>query len=197
MGTGRLVAFSDGVLAVIITIMVLKLAAPQGADFNALRSLWPSILSYILSFIYVGLYWNNHHHLFHIAEETKGSVLWANLHLLFWLSLVPFTTAWMGESDFASLPTAIYGAVLLMAAIAWWILQKVLLSVDDQNALLASAFETTWKENISPLLYIAGIILAFIQPWMACALYAVVALIWIVPDRRIERAVKEAEQTKN
>lgn len=197
MNTGRLEAFSDGVLAVIITIMVLKLTAPQEADFNALRSLWPSILSYILSFVYVGLYWNNHHHLFHVAEEIKGSVLWANLHLLFWLSLVPFATAWIGESNFASLPTAIYGAVLLMVAIAWWILQRTLRSVEDRNALLASAMANSWKEKLSPVLYIVAIIISFVQPWIACVLYAVVALIWIIPDRRIEQAIREKEEAKS
>jgi uncharacterized membrane protein len=190
MPTGRLEAFSDGVLAVIITIMVLKLNLPHGISIDALKPLLPEFLTYILSFIYIGIYWNNHHHMFHAATRVKGGVLWANLHLLFWLSLLPFTTAWMGENNFAQLPTAIYGIVLLLAALAWWILQRALLK-QNQDTLLATAMETTTKEMLSPILYIAGILLTFVRPWLGGVLYAVVAVVWLIPDRRIERVIME------
>lgn len=190
-GTERLEAFSDGVLAIIITIMVLELSIPHEAGLSALSSLLPVFLSYILSFIYVGIYWNNHHHMFKVTKRVNGAMLWGNLHLLFWLSLIPFVTAWMGENISSSLPTALYGFVLLMAALAWWILQRIILREHRQNSVLATAFEGSFKEKISPLLYITAIVFAFIIPWISYIIYAVVALIWLVPDRRIERALAE------
>ncbi|MFT3896228.1 MAG: TMEM175 family protein [Thermomonas sp.] len=190
MGKGRLEAFSDGVIAIIITIMVLELKVPHGSDFAALRPLLPVFLSYVLSFIYVGIYWNNHHHMLHATHKVSGSVLWANLHLLFWLSLFPFATAWMGENHFTALPTAMYGIVLLMAAIAYWILQQRIIAVEGNDSLLARATGADFKGRLSPLFYVAGIALAFVQPWMACALYVLVALAWLVPDRRIESRIE-------
>jgi TMEM175 potassium channel family protein len=187
MGKGRLEAFSDGVLAVAITIMVLELKVPHDARIAALLALWPVFLSYVLSFIYIGIYWNNHHHMLHATHHVSGGVLWANLHLLFWLSLIPFTTAWMGENHFASLPTALYGGVLLMAAIAYWLLQQCIVSVNGAQSVLARAIGSDWKGKLSPLAYLAAIPLAFVNPWISCALYVGVALIWLVPDRRIER----------
>jgi uncharacterized membrane protein len=187
MGKGRLEAFSDGVLAVAITIMVLELKVPHDASIAALLALWPVFLSYVLSFIYIGIYWNNHHHMLHATHHVSGGVLWANLHLLFWLSLIPFTTAWMGENHFASLPTALYGGVLLMAAIAYWLLQQCIVSVNGAQSVLARAIGSDWKGKLSPLAYLAAIPLAFLNPWISCALYVGVALIWLVPDRRIER----------
>jgi uncharacterized membrane protein len=187
MGKGRLEAFSDGVLAVAITIMVLELKVPHDASIAALLALWPVFLSYVLSFIYIGIYWNNHHHMLHATHHVSGGVLWANLHLLFWLSLIPFTTAWMGENHFASLPTALYGGVLLMAAIAYWLLQHCIVSVNGAQSVLARAIGSDWKGKLSPLAYLAAIPLAFLNPWISCALYVGVALIWLVPDRRIER----------
>jgi uncharacterized membrane protein len=189
MGTGRLEAFSDGVLAIIITIMVLEMGVPHEATFAALGPLWPVFLSYVLSFLYLGIYWNNHHHLLHITEWVSGAVLWANLHLLFWLSLVPFVTAWMGENRFASVPTALYGGVLLMAAIAYWILQRAILAKVGRDSLLAAAVGRDLKGNLSPILYAVAIPAAFWQPWISGAIYLVVAFMWIVPDRRIERAL--------
>ncbi|HET6726205.1 MAG TPA: TMEM175 family protein [Gammaproteobacteria bacterium] len=196
MGTERLQAFSDGVLAIIITIMVLELAPPHATDVGALRPLLPAFLSYILSFIYVGIYWNNHHHLLYITERLNGAVLWANLHLLFWLSLFPFSTAWMGENSFAPVPTAIYGCVLLMAALAWWVLQRAILAGQGDDSLVAAAMKRSYKEMASPLLYGTAIGLAFVEPWIACAIYAAVALIWFVPDRRVEHALA-AQQSSN
>ncbi len=189
IGTSRLEAFSDGVLAIIITIMVLEMNVPHGTDLAALRPLVPVFLSYILSFVYLGIYWNNHHHMLHVTERVTGGVLWANLHLLFWLTLVPFTTAWMGENGFAPLPTALYGGVLLMAAIAYWILQRTIVAGEGPSSLLASAVGRDLKGNLSPVLYILAIAAAFVRPWMAGALYVGVALMWLVPDRRIERAL--------
>lgn len=189
--TGRLEAFSDGVLAIIITIMVLTINIPEGHDISALYSLLPVFLSYMLSFIYVGIYWNNHHHMLQITERVSGGVLWANLHLLFWLALIPFATDWIGASNFASVPMAVYGFVLLMTAFAWWIMQKVLLAKHEQDSLLASAMEGAAKENISLVLYIAAIILAFVEVWVSGVLYIVVALMWLIPDRRVERALDE------
>ncbi|GLR25948.1 TMEM175 family protein [Limnobacter litoralis] len=190
MGKGRLEAFSDGVLAIIITIMVLELKAPHGTGLDALGPLMPSFLSYVLSFVYVGIYWNNHHHLLHAAKSVSGAVLWANLHLLFWLSLLPFTTAWMGENHFEALPSAVYGFVLLMAALAYYLLQRLIMSTDGPDSLLKKAVGADWKGKLSPVFYAAGILTSFWQHWLAQALYVFVALMWLVPDRRIERAIK-------
>ena len=187
MNTTRLEAFSDGVLAIIITIMVLELKVPHGAELAALQPLWPVLLSYLLSFIYIGIYWNNHHHMLHATRRVSGAILWANLHLLFWLSLVPFVTGWMGENHFASGPIALYGAVLLMAAIAYWVLQQTILAHEGPDSKLARAVGPDWKGKLSPLLYLVAIVLAFYRPWVSGGLYGLVALIWLVPDRRIER----------
>ncbi|GHD63108.1 hypothetical protein GCM10007350_19870 [Jeongeupia chitinilytica] len=193
MGKGRLEAFSDGVLAIIITIMVLELKVPHGADLAAITPLMPNFLSYVLSFIYVGIYWNNHHHLLHAARGVSGSVLWANLNLLFWLSLFPVTTGWMGENHFAPLPSAAYGFVLLMAAIAYYILQKTIIHADGSNSMLRRAVGIDWKGKLSPFLYATAIALSFIAHWLAQALYVLVALLWLVPDRRIERVIHPPE----
>ena len=187
MGKGRFEAFSDGVLAVAITIMVLELKVPHDPTPGALLALWPVFLSYVLSFIYIGIYWNNHHHMLHATHHVSGGVLWANLHLLFWLSLIPFTTGWMGENHFASLPTALYGVVLLMAAIAYWLLQQCIVAANGAQSVLARAIGSDRKGKLSPLAYLAAIPLAFVNTWVSCALYVAVALIWLVPDRRIER----------
>lgn len=192
MGKTRLEAFSDGVLAIIITIMVLELKVPRSAEFAALTSALPVFSSYVLSFIYVGIYWNNHHHLFHSTKHVSAGILWANLHLLFWLSLFPFSTAWMGETRVASTPTAVYGFVLLMAAIAYYILQKAILAREGPNSILASALGSDWKGKLSPAIYLAAIPVAFFHPWIASGLYSLVALLWLVPDRRIERALSSA-----
>jgi uncharacterized membrane protein len=193
MKTTRLEAFSDGVLAIVITIMVLELKVPHGTGAQALVHLLPPFLSYILSFIYVGIYWNNHHHLLHTAERVNGGILWANLHLLFWLSLFPFVTGWMGENHFAALPTALYGVVLLMAAVAYWVLQKAILIEHGHHSVLARAVGHDLKGKISPVLYAAGIGAAFCWPWMSWTLYTLVALMWLVPDSRIARAMTGAE----
>ncbi len=190
MGKGRLEAFSDGVIAIIITIMVLELKVPHGSDFASLRPLLPVFLSYVLSFVYVGIYWNNHHHMLHATRKVSGSVLWANLHLLFWLSLFPFATAWMGENHFTPLPTAMYGVVLLMAGIAYVALQQRIIPVEGRDSLLAIATGTDFKGKVSVLGYVAGIGLSFVQPWLACTLYVLVALLWLVPDRRIESRIE-------
>jgi uncharacterized membrane protein len=195
MGTNRLEAFSDGVLAIIITIMVLELKVPHEADLRALRPILPVFLSYILSFVYLGIYWNNHHHMLRVTETVSGSVLWANLHLLFWLSLVPFVTGWMGENHFAPGPTAIYGVILLMAAVAYFILQRRIIAGQGRESLLARALGRDVKGKISPILYLVAIPLAFVERWIAGGIYVLVALIWLVPDRRIERALAEAERT--
>ena len=187
----RLEAFSDGVLAIIITIMVLELKVPHGDDVDVLRPLIPVFLSYVLSFLYVGIYWNNHHHMLHATHHVNGSVLWANLHLLFWLSLLPFVTGWMGENHFAPLPTALYGGVLLMAGIAYWILARTIIAVEGENSLLARALGKDFKGNLSLVLYAVAIPLAFINQWFAEVLYVVVALMWLVPDRRIEKVLSE------
>ncbi|MBS0306961.1 MAG: DUF1211 domain-containing protein [Proteobacteria bacterium] len=191
MGKSRLEAFSDGVLAVIITIMVLEMKAPHGEQFAALAPVVPAFLSYVLSFLYVGIYWNNHHHMFQAARRVSGGVLWANLHLLFWLSLLPFATAWMGENHFAALPTAGYGVVLLMAAVAYALLQQRLVAIEGPQSLLRRALGADWKGRASPLLYLLGIAASFALPALAQALYAFVALMWLVPDRRIERMVDD------
>jgi uncharacterized membrane protein len=193
MGTGRLEAFSDGVLAIIITIMVLELRVPHGTDLAALRPLLPVLLSYVLSFVYLGIYWNNHHHMLRVTRRVTGTILWANLHLLFWLSLVPFVTAWMGENHFASTPTALYGVVLLMAAIAYWILQRQILHAEGPQAVLAVAVGRDIKGKLSPLLYALAIGTAFVHPGIADVLYVLVALMWLLPDRRIERALTQVE----
>jgi uncharacterized membrane protein len=189
MGKTRLEAFSDGVLAIIITIMVLELKVPHGTDLKALGPLLPVFLSYVLSFIYVGIYWNNHHHLLHTVTRVSGSILWANLHLLFWLSLVPFVTGWMGENHFDSLPTALYGCVMLMAAISYTILQLTIIKTHGRESSLASAVGSDLKGKLSLLLYVIGIPLSFVNNWIGIGLYAVVALIWFIPDRRIERTL--------
>ena len=189
MHKGRLEAFSDGVIAIIITIMVLELHVPHGSDWSALTAIAPSFLIYVLSFIYVGIYWNNHHHLLHTVTRVDGLILWANLHLLFWLSIIPVTTAWMGQNLSAPLPTAIYGAALLMPAIAYVLLQRAIIHRHGKQSVLAEALGTDLKGKISPVLYIAGIVVAFVNPWISIGLYVLVAIIWLVPDRRIERMV--------
>jgi uncharacterized membrane protein len=196
MGKGRLEAFSDGVLAIIITIMVLELRPPHGTNLLALRPLMPVLLSYILSFVYLGIYWNNHHHMLHVTHRVTGTILWANLHLLFWLSLVPFVTAWMGENPLASTPTALYGVVLLMAAVSYWVLQQQILLAEGPRSVLATAVGSDLKGKISPLLYLVAIGTAFVRPWMAHAVYVLVALMWLIPDRRIERAVTSGQPTR-
>ena len=191
MEKNRLEAFSDGVLAIIITIMVLELKVPHGANLEALRPLLPVFLTYVLSFIYVGIYWNNHHHLLKATHRVNGAIMWANLHLLFWLSLFPFVTGWMGENHFTALPSAVYGFVLLLAAIAYYILQRLIVEDQGPDSKLARAFGSDLKGKLSPLLYATGICLSFIRPWMGGAIYVLVALMWLVPDRRIERIVQE------
>ncbi len=189
MDKDRLLAFSDGVIAIIITITVLELKSPNGADFRALSQAWPVFVSYVLSFTYVGIHWNNHHHLFAADKLVNASIMWANLHLLFWLSLIPFVTDWMGGNHFASLPTALYGTVLLMAALAYKILQNRILAIEPPGSPLRSALGSDLKGTLSPLVYALGIGLAFYLPWIAFGLYALVALAWLVPDKRIERAL--------
>jgi uncharacterized membrane protein len=189
MSKGRLEAFSDGVIAIIITIMVLEMKVPHGDSFSALVPLWPVFLSYTLSFVYLGIYWNNHHHMLHATKRISGGVLWANLHLLFWLSLVPFVTGWMGENHFAPRPTALYGGVLLMAAIAYWILLRTILRTEGPESLLRRAVGADWKGKLSPVFYMIAIPMAFVHEAIAGALYVIVALIWLIPDRRIERLV--------
>ncbi len=189
MDKDRLLAFSDGVIAIIITITVLELKSPNGADFRALSQAWPVFVSYVLSFTYVGIHWNNHHHLFAADKLVNASIMWANLHLLFWLSLIPFVTDWMGGNAFASLPTALYGTVLLMAALAYKILQNRILAIEPPGSPLRSALGSDLKGTLSPLVYALGIGLAFYLPWIAFGLYALVALAWLVPDKRIERAL--------
>jgi uncharacterized membrane protein len=189
MNKGRLEAFSDGVIAIIITIMVLELKVPHADSLDALLPLWPVFLSYTLSFVNLGIYWNNHHHMLHATRQISGNVLWANLHLLFWLSLVPFVTGWMGENEFAPVPTAIYGVVLLMAAVAYWILLQTILQAEGPDSLLRTAVGADWKGKLSPILYVVAIPLAFVHEAIAGALYVAVALIWLIPDRRIERVL--------
>ena len=191
MGKARLEAFSDGVIAIIITIMVLELRVPHGATLDALRPLLPVFLSYILSFVYLGIYWNNHHHMLHVTHRVGGTILWANLHLLFWLSLVPFVTGWMGENHFAPMPTALYGFVLLMAGIAYFILERAILAREGPDSVLRAAVGRDLKGKVSPLLYLIAIPAAFVHQAIAGAIYVGVALIWLVPDRRIERMLEE------
>ena len=192
MGRGRLEAFSDGVLAIIITIMVLELKVPHGDDLAALAPLLPVFLSYVLSFVYVGIYWSNHHHLLHAVRQVNGRVLWANLHLLFWLSLIPFVTGWMGENHFAAWPVALYGVVLLVAAVAYFILTRVLISHHGKDSVLAQALGKDFKGKVSVVLYAAAIPLSFVSSWLAFGLYVLVAVMWLIPDRRIERVLAES-----
>jgi uncharacterized membrane protein len=193
MGKSRLEAFSDGVIAIIITIMVLEMKVPHGENLDALLPLVPVFLSYVLSFVYVGIYWNNHHHLLHTASTVTGPMLWANLHLLFWLSLFPLATGWMGENHFAPVPSALYGVVLLMAAIAYWVLQQIIIASEGPASVLKTAVGRDWKGKLSPVLYVAAIAVTFWSQWMAQAIYVSVALLWLVPDRRIEQTFRQRE----
>jgi uncharacterized membrane protein len=187
MTKGRLEAFSDGVIAIIITIMVLEMRAPHGDSLEALGPLLPVFLSYILSFVYVGIYWNNHHHMLHAVTTVTGGMLWANLHLLFWLSLFPFTTEWMGENHFTAVPTALYGTVLLMAGVAYYLLQQTIIRAQGQDSFLKKAIGRDWKGKLSPVLYIVAIIASLRYSWISQAVFAITALIWLIPDRRIEK----------
>ncbi len=193
MGKGRLEAFSDAVIAIIITIMVLELKVPHGDSLQYLLPLVPIFLSYVLSFVYVGIYWNNHHHMLQACRKVSGSVLWANLHFLFWLSLFPFVSGWMGENHFAAMPSALYGVVLLMAAISYWVLQQTIIATEGADSILKSAVGGDWKGKLSPLVYLIAIASTFWVHWVAQALYVLVALIWLIPDRRIEHALKQRE----
>jgi len=193
MGKGRLEAFSDGVLAIIITIMVLELKVPHGESIAALTPLVPVFLSYVLSFVYVGIYWNNHHHMVYASKKVSGRVLWANLHLLFWLSLLPFATGWMGENHFAALPSALYGGILLCTAIAYLLLQQAIIAIEGSDSMLAVAVGRDWKGKLSPALYVAAIVSTAWLPWIAQAIYVFAALLWIVPDRRIEHALSKGQ----
>ena len=194
METNRLEAFSDGVIAVIITVLMLEMKVPHGPDLASLAPVVPVFLSYVLSFVYIGIYWNNHHHMFRLAESIDGAVLWANLHLLFWLSLYPFTTSWMDETDVAPVPVLVYGVNLLLAAIAYVILQQTIIRLEGPDSRLKTAIGSDWKGKVSPLIYLLGIAVTFISPWLSVALYAVVALIWLVPDKRLEAFVAQIEE---
>jgi TMEM175 potassium channel family protein len=187
MSKGRLEAFSDGVIAIIITIMVLEMKVPHGADAAALRPIVPVFVSYVLSYVFIGIYWTNHHHLMQAVERVNGSILWRNIHLLFWLSQVPFATGWMGENHFAPLPMALYGFVLLMAAVAYYLLVRAILAHHGRDSRVATALGRDFKGKVSVLLYVVGLVLAFVNRWAAGAIYVLVALIWFIPDRRIER----------
>jgi len=191
MSKSRLEAFSDGVIAIIITIMVLELRVPHDASWHALRPIGPIFLGYLLSFVFLGIYWSNHHHLLQVVQHVNGRVLWANLHLLFWLSLIPFATQWMGENQFAAGPAALYGVVLLCAAIAYFILARSLLSIHSPDSVLAMALGADFKGKISMVIYLVAIPLAFVRSWLACSLYVLVAVMWLVPDRRIEKIVAQ------
>ena len=193
MGRNRLEAFSDGVLAIIITIMVLEIKVPHGESISDLKPLIPVFLSYVLSFIYLGIYWNNHHHMLHTVHRVTGPILWSNLHLLFWLSLIPFVTGWMGENNFSAMPSAIYGVILLMAAIAYWMLQLFIIRSQSQNSILRKAVGSDWKGKMSPVLYAIAIGCAFLLPWISVGIYVLAALIWFVPDQRIERVLVNHE----
>jgi uncharacterized membrane protein len=193
MEKNRLEAFSDGVLAIIITIMVLELKVPHGSDVEVLRPLLPVFLTYALSFLYVGIYWNNHHHLLKAARKVNGAMMWANLHLLFWLSLFPFVTGWMGENHFTTVPTALYGVVLLLAAIAYYVLQGAIIAEQGRDSKLAAAIGRDLKGKLSIVLYALAMAAAFFRPWISCSLYVFVALMWLIPDRRIERVVDESK----
>jgi uncharacterized membrane protein len=187
MGKNRTEAFSDGVFAIIITIMVLELKVPKGDDWAALATLFPALMSYILSFIYVGMYWNNHHHMMHLVNKINGAILWANLHLLFWISMFPFVTGWMGENHFSGLPSAVYGFVLMMAGVAYWILERVIINAEGNNSRLGKAIGTNLKEYISVGLYALAIASTLFYEWIAEIIYITVAVMWLIPDRRIER----------
>jgi uncharacterized membrane protein len=189
MSTGRMEAFSDGVIAILITVMVLELPRPQGTTWGSLREAAPVLLSYLLSFVYLGIYWNNHHHMLQATDRVTGLILWANLHLLFWLSLTPFTTAWLGENDFAATPAAAYGIVLLAAALAFYALERAIIRSQGTSSLVAAAVGRDVKGKLSPVLYALGIGLSFVDRWLSIAIYAFVALIWLIPDRRIERTM--------
>jgi uncharacterized membrane protein len=193
MGTNRLEAFSDGVIAVIITIMVLEMKVPHGEGLETLVPVIPPFLSYVLSFVYLGIYWNNHHHMLHATRKVTGPMLWANLHLLFWLSLIPFATGWMGENHFAALPSALYGVVLLMSAVAYWILQQLIIASQGPDSVLKKAVGGDWKGKLSPVLYAVAILAAFRWQWVSLSLYLLVALLWLIPDRRIENVLRNAE----
>ena len=192
MKKGRLEAFSDGVIAIIITIMVLELKIPHGADWAAIRPVVPVFLTYVLSFVNLGIYWNNHHHMLYVTDRINGGILWANMHLLFWLSLIPFVTGWMGENHFAPLPTAVYGAVLFAAAVAYYVLQRLIIAEQGPHSKLKAAVGRDIKGKLSPLIYVAAIIMAFVSQWASDALYVLVALIWLIPDRRIESKLDES-----
>jgi len=189
MGKSRVEAFSDGVIAILITIMVLEMKVPHGENLAALKPLIPVFLSYVLSFAYLGIYWNNHHHMLHTCEKVTGAMLWANLHLLFWLSLIPFVTGWMGENHFGPMPSAIYGVVLLMSALAYWILERLIIASQGQASLLKRAIGRDWKGKLSPILYAIAIPAAFWVEWLSIGLYVLVAIMWLVPDKRIERVL--------
>ncbi|MFO1407258.1 MAG: TMEM175 family protein [Steroidobacteraceae bacterium] len=189
MGKNRLEAFSDGVLSIIITIMVLEMKVPHGAGLEAMMPLAPVLMSYVLSFVYIGIYWNNHHHMLHTVTQVTGGILWANLHLLFWLSLLPFVTGWMGENHFGAVPTALYGGVLLAAAIAYWVLQQSIIASQGERSPLKAAIGGDWKGKLSPVMYLVGILATVRWTWIAQGLYVLVALLWLVPDRRIERSL--------
>jgi uncharacterized membrane protein len=195
MSTGRLEAFSDGVIAILITIMVLELHSPHGTSWAALRDQFPVLLAYLLSFVYLGIYWSNHHHMLAVVSRISGAALWANLHLLFWLSLVPFVTAWMSENHFPEIPTAAYGIVLLAAAVAYYVLQWTLLRVEGRNSLLGTAVGRDLKGKVSPALYCIGIALSFADRWLGLTVYVVIALMWLIPDRRVERAITASQQS--
>jgi uncharacterized membrane protein len=192
MKKGRLEAFSDGVIAIIITIMVLELKTPHGADWAAIRPLVPVFLAYVLSFVYLGIYWNNHHHMLYVTERINGGILWANMHLLFWLSLIPFATAWMGENHLATLPTAVYGGVMLAAAVAYFVLQRLIIAQQGPHSKLKAAVGSDVKGKLSPLIYVAAIVMAFVNQWVSVALYVLVALMWLIPDRRIEARLDDS-----
>lgn len=193
MGKNRVEAFSDGVIAILITIMVLELKIPHGESLDALKPLIPVFLSYVLSFAYLGIYWNNHHHMLHTCEKVTGAMLWANLHLLFWLSLIPFVTGWMGENHFGPMPSAIYGVVLLMSALAYWILERLIIASQGPQSLLKRAVGKDWKGKLSPVLYAMAIPAAFWLEWLSISLYVLVAIMWLVPDKRIERVLEHRE----
>ena len=193
MGKTRLEAFSDGVIAILITIMVLEMKVPHGATLETLLPVFPVFLSYVLSFVYVGIYWNNHHHMLHTCRKVTGGIMWANLHLLFWLSLIPFATGWVGENHFASAPAALYGLVLLMSAIAYFILQQMIIATQGENSVLKKAVGADWKGKLSPLMYASAIPLAFWFPLLSMIMYVSMALIWLIPDRRIEKVLKNHE----
>jgi len=195
VGKERLLAMTDGVVAIIITIMVLEMKVPEHATLEALGALWRIFLSYALSFLYVGIYWNNHHHYFHLVHHVNGAVLWANFNLLFWVSLVPFATAWMGEREFAPIPTAVYGIALFMPALAWWLMQRVIIRMQGPDSPMRQVLGRDLKANISPLLYAAGIVSSLFMPWVGLGCYLIVALTWLVPDRRIEKMISQKGQT--